>query len=386
VSFIDRIRETIIRLSLVGLPAASPRKSRIPIFVVPSNTVNAAGVRYIFDMMNLCQRAFRFHVTDSLELHRKAAIGHAAIEYLGLIPRRTADIEISGYITQFDFYPQIEAFLEASFGTFRDPPGGGEPSVPRYISNSTLVIFVGREKFIWDEPGYTVTGYFHEDGYTLLYNNDESNLPGLIATYNNISVMSITKLTALPDIELELSRKGGYEEMAINDRSYVVSNAVHFLAERVFNRTIASEHVSPCILRQDLTGGLFTTLTTRELCKECSDKIYEAGAAPRASRSFSCDELIVNLEAMTRCLDRLESVKETGNRLKLAASAAFGVFGVSMVSNVLANYTDDITFIALVKKYLHPLEVALFSITAGVLLLAGVALCVWVSPRKWNRI
>jgi hypothetical protein len=61
--------------------------------------VNAVGVHYIFDMMNLCQKALRFHVTDPLELFRQAKISYAALEYLGLIPRRTADIEISDYIT-----------------------------------------------------------------------------------------------------------------------------------------------------------------------------------------------------------------------------------------------------------------------------------------------
>ncbi len=251
-----------------------------------------------------------------------------------------------------------------------------------YITNSSIGILIGREKFVWDDPEYMITGDYGEDGYTILYNNDKSNHPDEISAYNNLAAMSMTKLTALPEIEFEMARSGGYQNIYLNDRTYVISNTVHFLAERMFANTVASEHATPCILQLNLTGGLFSGLASREFCDECKAKIYRAGPGSRASKSFSCSELIDNLQSMVKCLDRIEKIKRVGNALKLAASAAFTLFGVSLISNVLVNYTSDITFGELVRRYLHPIEIAVASVVAGILFLIGFAFCRWVSPGK----
>ena len=383
----NQIRRALTWLALLRLPRRRRRVARIPVFIVPSWTVRQQGLQYIFDGLNICQQAFEFIITPELTLRRNTPVLYSRIDILPTVPIKAATIEVRNYISQLDFYPQIDAFLRAQYPDTGDI--ASDKLMPiKYIPNDTLAILVGREKFIWDSEAaeYTITGDFNEDGYTILYNNDEHNTPSEIDFYNNIAVISLTKLTALPEVELELAQHGHSEEMAINDKTYVVHNTMHFLAERVFRRTIASEHVANCILRLDWTGGLFNSLVSRHLCRDCRERIYHAGVAARASRHFSCDELIDNLEAMVNFLDRLANVKRVSKVFRLGASVCFTLFGVSLLSNILVNYTNDITFIELVRRYTHPLEIAAISIGMGIICLVGFALCRWISPRRGTEI
>jgi len=134
------------------------------------------------------------------------------------------------------------------------------------------------------------------------------------------------------------------------------------------------------------TGGLIQSIASREFCPGCRDKMYDAGVAIRARQSFSCDEIIGNLESMVSCLDRIEKIKRTGNFLKLAAWTCFTMFGVSLILSIISNYTNDITFVALLRRYAHPVQIAIGSVGVGVAFLIGAALCGWISPGRRAQI
>jgi hypothetical protein len=378
---LSQIRGLFIRIALLGLPRRK-KKPKLNVFVVPTSTVMRAGVEYVFDMLNSCQEMTRFIVTDSLEIRRTNPIQYSPIEYIATIPKRTALKDLAMYISQFDFCPQADSFLRAGYGAHKGDRQLG------YVSDESLAILIGREKFVWDDPSpeYALTGDFNEDGYTILYNNDTSNYPNDISKYNNIAAMSLTKLTALPEIDSEVARSGDYENIFLNARAYIVSNTVHFLAERLFASTMASEHVAACILNLNWTGGLISSLASREFCSACRDKMHEAGTAFRAGKLISCDEVIGSLERMVRCLDRIEQIKQAGNVLKLSAWGCFTMLGVSLILGVVGNYTNDVTFATLLQRYAHPLEIAAGSAAVGLLLLAGFAVCSWISPGKRVRI
>jgi len=354
------------KLALVGL-TDNNRKEKIRVFIIPSVTVNVTGVDYIFNILNLSQNAFLFKVTKQLRIKRNFGIQYSQIE-LHHVVERNANIELKNYITQIDFYPQIEEFMNKNYED--------------YISGDSLVIFVGREKFVWDEASddYVIIGDFNEDGYTILYNNDDSNKPGETSIYNNIAVISITKLTALPDIDFEMARSG--HNIFINSKTYVVSNTIHFLAERVFGKTIASEHVDICVLRLDWTGGLYQSLASRRLCQDCKDKIYHAGVAFRATKSFSCNELIDSIEAMMESFDRIEWWKKRGESFKVLSISLFSIFGLSILTNIVSGFTDDLVLNTYIKRYTPPLIVSGLSIGIGIVLLLLSALCIRLSPGR----
>jgi hypothetical protein len=360
------LHQVMTRLALFGL-GIKHKKERIKVFIIPSSTVNITGVNYVFNILNVSQNVFSFFVTNQLKIKRNFGIKHSRIEFQNVI-ERTAKIELQNYITQFDFYPQIEEFMIKNYED--------------YISNENLVILVGREKFVWDEASdnYPITGDFNEDGYTILYNNDESNDPERISLHNNIAVISITKLTALPDIDFEMARSG--QNIFINSKTYVVSNTIHFLAERVFGKSIASEHVNICILRLDWTGGLYQSLASRRLCQDCKDKIYRASVAFRATKSFSCDELIESIEAMMESFDRIEWWKKRGENFKLLSISLFSIFGLSILTNIVSGYTKETVFMAYIKTYTPPLLVSGISIGIGLILLFMSMVCIRLSPGR----
>jgi len=103
-------------------------------------------------MLDVSQDVFAFQVTPPLAFRRTP---NSNFQFAQQIPAdkvtQNYDAAVSRYLTQHDFMPQINEFIQKL-------KNSGQLSDDFLTSNNIPIIVVGRECFMWDEAGYVITG------------------------------------------------------------------------------------------------------------------------------------------------------------------------------------------------------------------------------------
>jgi hypothetical protein len=316
-----------------------PRQAsiRISVLVIPTTSVRLSPVNDFLQLLNVSQDVFRFYLSSPLNISRTAASDLKSCTQQPPGDHAAYKAAINRYITQYDYLPQIDQFLKLE-GSYPDLPDGGKVTVGK-----TPIIILGKERFIWDAPGYVITGDFEKDGYTALYSLEEQD-----SSHNNVCAISIEKLLVDEEnISRELILASGLDghpkksQRQLIERVYMSSNIAHFLIAFLFNCVPSEQiagHEQGCIMDLNLDGGLDVCLAENRICSQCSAQLENRGLPLQLATFLSAKSVERAALCLTQSVRRVIVIEQIAARAGKLAGWLVGViviaFLVAIVSNV----------------------------------------------------
>jgi len=375
-----------MRLALGRLLPSLPY-AKVPVLIVPTTSVNLQSINDFAHMLDVGQDVFAFQVTPPLAFQRTPNSNFKFAQQKPADPvKNNYNAAVSIYLTQYDFIPQINDFIEKLKNL-------GRLSDNFLQSNNIPIIVVGRECFMWDEAEYVITGNFKDDGYTALY-DDRIEKEG----YSNLCVVSLEKFyvdqIALSAIMKEREKsdiyRGIYHQMA--ERVFLSQQIVHFLLIRMFraNPSENTLHRKECIMDLNLDGGLDQALATSHLCQTCASTFEAKGPTPDIAVFQSSRKIIRAVTCMTNSVRRIMKIEQISQMAKRIAIWVFVVVALALATNVIASVqveTSDKNANTLIEFYEiltnKPPKLALwligisFVVASCLLVLMGI--CKWIT-------
>ena len=331
------VRRGFMRV-LLGRLVPRQASIRISVLVIPTTSVRLSPINDFLQLLNVSQDVFRFYVSSPLNITRTSASDLKFCTKEPTVDSSTFKAMVNRYITQYDYFPQIDEFLKLP-GNYRSLIGDD-----KVVGSETPIIVLGKEKFIWDAPDYIVNGDFQKDGYTALYSLEEQDSP-----HNNICAISIEKLLVDEEnmsreviLASTLNGQPRKSQRQLIQRVYMSSNIAHFLLVFLFN-CIPSEqiggHEPSCIIDLNLDSGTDISLAENRICSRCSALLEAAGLPPRLATFLSAKAVERAAICLTQSVRRVIIIEQIAARAGKLAGWLVGAIVVAFLISIVSNVT-----------------------------------------------
>jgi hypothetical protein len=305
--------------------------------LVPTTSVSLIPLQDLAQIFSISQNVFEFFVSEPLHIKPTDASEFKFSIQRPAIEAASYKSAISRYITQFDYYPQIDSFLSSARNL---------PLLLRengFVLQKTEVVVIGREQFMWDEDGEecVITGIYKDDGWTALF---DDRLDGS-ATHGNVCLVSLEKFfideAGLSEPLVRELNLDGYPpsmQRQLAERVYLAHNISYFLLYRIFHGTsVGRGHQRDCIMDTNYEGGLGNNLAANKVCSSCSEKFRAASLSPETSAFFSADAVVAACQCLTRSVQRIIKIEHFAKRVRKVAYTLLSIVAVGLIISVVAS-------------------------------------------------
>jgi hypothetical protein len=334
-------------------------KRQIRVILVPTNTYtncsHGCDLQKIADQLNECQDCYEFvvpilpqrwHTSETgkvgVALRKRKELVRAEIRLAApksLSERKKA---VSTYISDADAFEQVLAYLEY----------GGDRISGRPFNHNDIVIVVGGEVIVSDAADNEFEGdaawdafscqwigeNIEEDGAT-----DGGQAIGILEDNNTLTPLQQFSMVSLRRATLifpEIMYTDNIERARSIISRYIIYNAVFFVGNRSFGRTVLHHDMTNCLNESNWTGGERDSYYVDGYCQRCQN-IYEEAKVVERYRQWSFEQLITALREMLKVPDQLDATVRSTEKASLWMNLAF----VAIALNIFDAWIMDVALI-----------------------------------------